>query len=155
VLALGGGAKGLVQPPGWEDEVTEFFGAERIRGGYGMSEITMSAASCEHGRYHFNPWIIPFVLDPVTSAPLPRAGAQTGRAAFFDLALTTRWGGFITGDQITLYHDEQCPCGQTTISCATDITRIADQNGGEDKITCAATESAAQETLEFLSTLEG
>jgi hypothetical protein len=153
VLALGGGAKGLEQPAGWENEVLEFTGAERIRSGYGMSEITMSAAMCEHGRYHFNPWIVPYVLDPVTSAPLPRSGNQTGRAAFFDLACSTRWGGFITGDQITLEHDVSCPCGQTTVSCRPEITRIADLQGGEDKITCAATESAAQETFEFLATL--
>lgn len=152
VLALGGGAKNLVQPPRWREEVLEFFGADKIRGGYGMSEISMSAPLCTHGRYHFNPWIVPFVLDPATSAPLPRAGAQTGRAAFFDLALKTRWGGFITGDRITLNHDH-CPCGQTTLSCDTEISRIADLQGGEDKITCAATESAAQETFEFISTL--
>jgi hypothetical protein len=156
VLALGGGAKGLVQPPGWEDDVLEFFGADRIRSGYGMTEITLAAPVCSHGHYHFAPWIVPFVLDPATSAPLPRTGAQTGRAAFFDLAVKTRWGGFITGDRITLHHDHHCPCGQTTFYCERDIQRIADQlDDGEDKITCAATESAHEETLEFLSMIDG
>ena len=89
ILALGGGAKGMVQPEGWQDDVVEFFGAERIRSGYGMSEITLAARLCDNNRYHFNPWLVPFVLDPDTSAPLPRSGTQIGRVAFFDLALTT------------------------------------------------------------------
>src|SRR5262249_50450391 len=83
VLALGGGAKGMVQPDGWEDDVKAFFGAGRIRPGYGMSEITLAARECQYGRYHFNPWLIPLVLDPESSAPLPRTGSATGRAAFF------------------------------------------------------------------------
>jgi hypothetical protein len=152
VLALGGGAKGMVQPPGWEDEVAEFFGARRIRPGYGMSELTLAARECEHGRYHFNPWLIPFVLDPDTNAPLPRAGVQTGRAAFFDLAVTTRWGGFITGDKVTVHYDT-CACGQTTPGCDRDIQRFGAERDGEDKITCAATEAAHHETLEFLATI--
>jgi hypothetical protein len=152
VLALGGGAKGIVQPDGWEDDVVEFFGATRIRSGYGMSEITLAARECEHGRYHFNPWLVPFVLDPETSAPLPRAGTATGRAAFFDLAVTTRWGGFITGDQVTV-HYEPCPCGQTTAGCERGIERFGAAHDGEDKITCAATDAAHQETIEFLSSI--
>lgn len=152
VLALGGGAKGMVQPDGWEDDVEEFFGATRIRPGYGMSEITLAARECEHGRYHFNPWLVPFVLDPETSAPLPRAGTATGRAAFFDLAVTTRWGGFITGDQVTV-HYEPCPCGQTTPGCERGIERFGAARDGEDKITCGATDAAHRETLEFLSSI--
>jgi hypothetical protein len=152
VLALGGGAKGMAQPDGWEHDVEEFFGATRIRSGYGMSEITLAARECEHGRYHFNPWLIPFVLDPETSAPLPRAGVATGRAAFFDLAVTTRWGGFITGDKVTVRY-EQCPCGQTTPGCDRGIERFGAAHDGEDKITCAATDAAHRETVEFLSSL--
>jgi hypothetical protein len=152
VVALGGGAKGMVLPQGWEDDVVEFFGATRIRAGYGMSEITLAARACEHGRYHFNPWLVPFVLDPRTSAALPRTGTQTGRAAFFDLAVKTRWGGFITGDKVTVGYDP-CPCGQTTPGCSRDIERFGAERDGEDKITCGATDAAHQETLEFLSAL--
>jgi hypothetical protein len=152
VLALGGGAKGMVQPDGWEDDVVEFFGAKRIRPGYGMSEITLAARECEHGRYHFNPWLIPFVLDSESGAPLPRTGTATGRAAFFDLALTTRWGGFITGDKVTV-HYEPCPCGQTTAGCERGIERFGAGHDGEDKITCAATDAAHRETIEFLSSI--
>jgi hypothetical protein len=152
VLALGGGAKGMVQPDGWEDEVVEFFGAKRIRPGYGMSEITLAARECEHGLYHFNPWLIPFVLDSESGAALPRTGTATGRAAFFDLALTTRWGGFITGDKVTVRY-EPCPCGQTTAGCESGIERFGAGHDGEDKITCAATDTAHRETIEFLSSI--
>jgi hypothetical protein len=116
-----------------------------------MSEITLAARECEHGRYHFNPWLVPFVLDPESGAPLPRSGAATGRAAFFDLAVATRWGGFITGDRVTVHYD-QCPCGQTTPGCERGIERFGAGHDGEDKITCAATDAAHTETLEFLST---
>ncbi|BDB44205.1 MULTISPECIES: hypothetical protein [Mycobacterium] len=152
VLALGGGAKGMVQPDGWEDDVVEFFGAKRIRPGYGMSEITLAARECDHGRFHFNPWLIPFVLDSQTGAPLPRSGSVTGRAAFFDLAVKTRWGGFITGDKVKVHYDP-CPCGQTTPGCERDIERFGAARDGEDKITCAATDAAHRETVEFLSSI--
>lgn len=152
VLALGGGAKGMVQPDGWEDDVEAFFGATRIRPGYGMSEITLAARECEHGLYHFNPWLIPLVLDPASGSPLPRTGTATGRAAFFDLSLTTRWGGFITGDKVTV-HYQPCPCGQTTPGCERGIERFGAAHDGEDKITCAATDAAHRETVEFLSSI--
>lgn len=151
VVALGGGAKGVVQPEGWQNDVVEFFGATRIRSGYGMSEITLAARECEHGRYHFNPWLVPFVLDPDTGAAHSRTGTVTGRAAFFDTAVMTRWGGFITGDKVTM-HYEPCACGQTTPGCDNRIERFGAGHDGDDKITCAATDAAHHETLEFLST---
>lgn len=152
-VIIGGGMKGTVPPEGWEDDIRAFFGVDRLRSNYSMSELTLSAPRCEHDRMHFNPWIVPFVLDPETSKPLPRTGVQTGRAAFFDLALRTRWGGFITGDEITVHWDELCPCGQTTVGCGTTISRLSDKRG-DDKISCVATEEAHQEALDYLTTLE-
>jgi hypothetical protein len=151
-----GGAKGVVQPEGWREDVLRFTGAKVLNESYAMSETPSgSHVRCEHGHYHFSRTVIPFLLDPETSKPLPRIGRQTGRAAFLDLGADTRWGGFITGDEITVEWDKPCACGRTGAYVAEPIQRYSDKNGGDDKITCAATEASHQEAMDFLMTLEG
>jgi hypothetical protein len=151
-----GGAKGLVQPAGWKDDVLRFTGAKRMTETYAMSEVIGGAhAMCEHGHYHFAPTVIPFVLDPETGKPLPRTGRVTGRAAFFDLGADIRWGGFITGDEVTVEWDRPCPCGRPSPYVAGPIQRYSEKNGGDDKITCAATEASHREAMDFLNTIEG
>jgi hypothetical protein len=155
-VATTGGAKGVVQPEGWQQDVLRFTGARRLNETYAMSEVVGgSHMRCEHGHYHFAPTVIPFLLDPETSKPLPRAGRVTGRAAFFDLGADTRWGGFITGDEITIEWEQPCPCGWQSRYVVGPIQRYSEKNGGDDKITCAATESAHREAMDFLNRLEG
>lgn len=150
-----GGAKGVVQPDGWREDVLRFTGAKKLNETYAMSEIVGgSHARCEHGHYHFAPTVIPYLLDPQTSKPLPRSGHVTGRAAFFDLGADTRWGGFITGDEITVEWDAPCPCGRPGRHVTGPIQRYSEMNGGDDKITCAATESSHREAMEFLNRFE-
>lgn len=149
-ILSGGGAKGLEQPEDWEEVVARFCGAP-VRQNYGMSEIHGVNQMCAHGRYHFPPWVIPFLLDPDTSEGLPRTGVVTGRAAYFDLSAETRWGGFITGDQITINWDEPCACGQTTRYIEGPVQRYSEMRGGDDKISCAATEDAHKDAMNFLN----
>ncbi|MDM0112261.1 hypothetical protein QTI66_08870 [Variovorax sp. J22R133] len=150
-----GGAKGVVQPQGWREDVLRFTGAKVLNETYAMSETPSgSHARCEHGHYHFAHTVIPFLLDPETSKPLPRTGRQTGRAGFLDLGADTRWGGFITGDEITVEWDKPCACGRHSAYVAAPIQRYSDKNGGDDKITCAATEDSHREAMDFLTTLE-
>ncbi|MET0988603.1 MAG: hypothetical protein ABW034_24690 [Steroidobacteraceae bacterium] len=153
VVNSGGGAKGLVRPPDWQIPICEFTGVKRLKGGYGMSELCATCVMCAHGQYHLSPWLIPFVLDPDTSEVLPRSGRITGRAAFYDLLANSRWGGFITGDQITINWDGGCPCGAKSAYIEEPIQRYSDKRGGDDKITCAATPEAHQEAMEFLTNL--
>ena len=154
-LATTGGAKGVVQPAGWQQDILRFTGARRLNETYAMSEVVGgSHMRCEHGHYHFAPTVIPYLLDPETSKPLPRRGRVTGRAAFFDLGADTRWGGFITGDEITIEWDQPCPCGWQSRYVVGPIQRYSEKNGGDDKITCAATESSHREAMDFLNTLE-
>jgi hypothetical protein len=155
VIAFAGGGKGWTPPLDWKGTVLEFFGASELRSFYGMSEIALIARRCGHGKYHVNPWIVPFILDPDTSKPLPREGSTTGRAAFFDLLATTRWGGFVSGDEVTLDWEMPCPCGRTTVYLDDDIQRISEKRGGDDKITCVATPEAQHEALSFLNAFEG
>jgi hypothetical protein len=151
IVATGGGAKGLTQPEGWQDDIKRFTGVATVPELYGMSEVLASHWKCAEGHYHFSHTAIPYVLDPVTSKPLPRRGRVTGRAAYFDLGADTRWGGFITGDEITVDWDQPCACGRSSAYIAGGIQRFSEKNGGDDKITCAATEEAHSEAMDFLS----
>jgi hypothetical protein len=94
--------------------------------------------------------VIPFVLHPEDGTALPRTGVQTGRAAIFDLLPNSYWGGFITGDEVTADWDP-CPCGWTTPHIERRIERFSDKRGGDDKITCAASDDAHRAALEFLT----
>ena len=154
VALSGGGAKGMVPPENWQQTVCEFTGIERIHMSYGMSETMAMHMLCEHDRYHLSPWVIPFVLDPDTGESLPRIGAVTGRAAFYDLSQNSRWGGYISGDEVTIDWDCSCPCGRTTPHYAMKIERYSEKRGGDDKITCAATPEAHQEAMDFLADME-
>lgn len=151
LVTTGGGAKGQVVPGDWEDTVRRFVGVDHVQHGYAMSELTAIHKLCEHGRYHFEPWIIPFVLDPADGSPYPRHGEHTGRFAAFDVLPSTYWGGFISGDEVTLSF-EPCACGRTTAHAARQIERYSDKQGGDDKITCVAAEDAHRAALDFLTT---
>lgn len=151
-----GGAKGVVQPEGWREDVMRFTGVKALYESYAMSEVVSgSHLRCEHGHYHFAHTAIPFLLDPETSKPLPREGRQTGRAAFFDLGADVHWGGFITGDEVTVEWDQPCACGRPSRYIVGAIQRYSEKNGGDDKITCAASEQSHREAMDFLNTLEG
>ncbi len=153
IILSGGGAKGMTPPDNWQQDVCQFIGIERLTMAYGMSEVFAHNVMCSEGRYHLVPWIIPFVLDPETSEVLPRKGVVTGRMAFFSLVARRAWGGFITGDEVTIDWDSRCECGQTTFHLAPKIQRFSEKTGDDDKITCAATPDAHREAMTFLSNL--
>jgi hypothetical protein len=154
-IGTGGGAKGMVPPPNWQEDVLRFTGVPRLEELYAMTEVRCPHNRCEHGHYHLGPTAITWLLDPETSRPLPREGRQTGRAAFFDLGADSRWGGFITGDEITIEWDKPCDCGRPSAYLVGAISRYSEKNGGDDKISCAASENAHREAMDFLSQLEG
>jgi hypothetical protein len=152
VVASGGGAKGLVVPDNWQEPVLQFFGVDSVKMGYGMSEVSAMHMMCEQGRYHVQPWIIPYVLDPDTNRPSPREGTQVGRASFYDPANASHWGGVMSGDEIELCWDP-CRCGRTTVHIGPDIERYSEKQG-DDRITCAATQQLQHEAIDFLRGLE-
>lgn len=155
-IATTGGAKGMAQPEGWRDDVLRFTGAKRLNEVYAMSEVPSGAhARCDEGHFHFAPTVIPYVLDPQTGHALPRRGQVTGRAAFYDLSSDIRWGGFITGDEITVEWDKPCPCGQPSKYVCRPIHRYSELHGGDDKITCAASEESHRAAMDYLGAVEG
>jgi hypothetical protein len=145
-LYTAGGLKGATLPPDYKDIVHATFNipAGRQFQMYSMQEINSGMPKCrDDGRYHVPPWLVPVVLDAggETSIPHGYSGEVTGRAGFIDISLDGRWGGVITGDQITLSYD-RCPsCGNAGPSIEDNVTRIKDLVG-DDKITCAGTVDA-------------
>ena len=153
-ILTGGGMKGIVLPADFMDVITEFLGVDRIQVGYGFSEASTFHWACEEGRYHVMPWVIPFVLDPDTSEPLPRTGRQTGRAAVYDILLRAHWGGVISGDEVTIDWDLVCPCGRTSVAFEKDIMRYSEKKGvDDDRITCAATHEVQNEAVDFMKSV--
>ena len=150
-VSTGGGAKGVVLPPDWKEMLMKFAGVDRVSVNYSMSETSGFNMACERGNYHIAPWLIPFMLDPETSKPLPRTGTVTGRMAFYDLLPDTHWGGFISGDEVTITWDKPCGCGRTGHHLAPTIDRYSAQQGGDDKISCAASAEAHEEAMDFLA----
>jgi hypothetical protein len=150
VVQCGGGNKGGKLPDDWEQMALEFTGASRIGQYYGMTEVAMITSKCAEGHYHVPPWVVTYVLDPETGRPHPREGVQTGRAGFFDLTPQTYWGGFATGDEITVDW-RPCRCGRTSVHIHGEVQRFSEKRGGDDKITCAAADDAHAAAIDFLA----
>ncbi|WP_298197561.1 hypothetical protein [Novosphingobium sp.] len=152
VLTTGGGSKGRVLPPDYKDRIFEFLGFERHFEFFGMSELMANAPRCEVGHFHFPPLVVPFVLDPETGACLPRQGTHTGRLALMDLVPESYWGGFVTGDEVTLSgcDDVPCACGRTGPRLHPEIRRFSEARGGDDKINCAGAPEAHDRAVDFL-----
>ncbi len=153
VLLTSGGLKGFRDPPAdWEQLLTDFFGIQRLSGLYGMTECMGMAPLCGAGYYHFFPYTIPVLLDR-DGEVLRREGVQTGRFAFFDLLAESYWGGFASGDRVTMYWGEDCECGWKGPRLDRSISRFSELEGGDDKITCAGTEEAYSEFMEYVSNI--
>jgi hypothetical protein len=149
----GGGTKGMILPDGYEQQINNFLGVDRLPQFYAMTEISGWMRSCPEDRYHIPPYTIPFVLDPDSGEPLPRTGQQTGRFAFFDLLAKSYWGGCVSGDEVTIDWDTRCPCGRGGPHIVGKIERYSDKNRGDDKITCSGAPKAHDDALNFLAGL--
>ena len=150
VLMGGGGMKGYKDAPDdWEDQVKTFFGIPRMGNQYGFSECIGNAPLCEHGFFHLPPYSVPFLMDPDGNC-LPREGVQKGRFVLVDPIPQSYWGGFTSGDEVTIHWDEDCPCGWKSPRIGKTIRRFAESEGGDDKITCAGSQQAYNEFMEFV-----
>lgn len=154
VGSLTGGTKGRSLPEDYREIVSRFLGPAYPAPGYGMSE-SVSAVSrmCPAGHYHVQPMIIPYLLEPESGTPYPRTGRHTGRYGIIDLCAVTRWGGFLTGDRVTLdWGDEApCACGRIGPYLLPDIRRYSEAEGGDDKITCAGAQDVQDKALAFIA----
>jgi hypothetical protein len=151
IMVGGGGMKGYKDAPeDWEDQVKYFFGVERLANQYGFSESIGNAPLCEAGFFHFLPYTVPILMDQEGKA-LPREGVQKGRLVLVDPIPTSYWGGFTSGDEVTMHWDDGCPCGWHGPRAEKTIRRFAESEGGDDKITCAGSQAAYNEFMEFVA----
>jgi hypothetical protein len=148
-----GGTKGKVLPAGYRESITSFLGVRDLKESYGMSEMTALMPKCPARKYHAMPWMLVFLLDPQTGEPAPRAGTHTGRFGVIDLALRTRWGGVLSGDEVTMTFGK-CACGRDGPFIDEGIRRFTEKEGGDDKINCAGAPEAHDNALAFLAELE-
>ena len=156
LVHIAGGSKGRTLPDDYRELIVKFIGIDAYpRLGYGMTEmVNATHRACPRGSYHFRPNIVPFVVDPETGEQRPRTRTQTGRFGFVDLAIKTHWGGFLTGDEVTLtFGDDPCGCGRTGVHVHPAIRRYSEKEGGDDKITCAGAPDAHNRALDFISRL--
>jgi hypothetical protein len=155
LLMIVGGMKGRKLPDNYREVITSYLGIKTLRAGYGMSESVALHPACPRGNYHLQPFIVPFVLDPASGAPLPRTGTQRGRYGFVDLLAQTHWGGFLSGDAVVLsWGDaERCACGRSGPYVHSEVRRYGETEGGDDKITCAGAPEAHDNALSFLNEL--
>lgn len=148
----GSGSKGKAFPEGWEELLHGVFPPPHQEL-YGMTESTATCRLCAQGWFHWPPSLVLFLLEPDSGQPLPRSGVQTGRLALFDLSVSTHWGGAITGDQITVDWDTECPCGRVGPRIMNNVTRYG-QLRDDDKITCSKSPGAYERAVENLMGVE-
>ena len=154
VMTGGGGMKGYKDAPAdWEDQVKFFFGVDRLSTQYGFSENIGNAPLCAAGYYHFLPYTVPLLMDADGNA-LPREGVQKGRLVLVDPIPLSYWGGFTSGDEVEMHWEEDCACGWGGPRVSKNIRRFAESEGGDDKITCAGSQAAYNEFMEFVSGVE-
>jgi hypothetical protein len=151
-VAAGGGMKGHKLPVDWRESVDRFLGGAPLIEGYGMTEVVAATRLCPGGHYHLPSWHVPFLLDPDSGKVHPRTGTGTGRYGAFDLNAQTYWGGFLTGDEVTLsWGDrEPCVCGRIGPYFHQGLRRYTEKEGGDDKITCAGAPEAHDKAIEFV-----
>jgi hypothetical protein len=151
VVTGGGGMKSYKgAPDNWEEIIKDFFGIDRIGNMYGFSECIGHAPMCSHGHFHVLPYAIPILMDRDANM-LPQEGVQTGRMVFIDLLAESYWGGFVSGDEVTMRWDEDCPCGWGGPRIDKDVRRFSEAEGGDDKITCAGSAKAYNEFMDFVA----
>jgi hypothetical protein len=147
VVTSGGGFKGEALPENYREVICKFLGVPTVREAYGMTEMNTLIPRCPDGGYHIPPQVIPYVIDPDGGELLPQTGLQTGRFGFVDLLAQTYWGGFLSGDKVTIDWDTQCKCGRTGGPMIVGtISRYSEERGGDDKISCAGGADEAHES---------
>ncbi|SOE65565.1 hypothetical protein SAMN05414139_02698 [Burkholderia sp. D7] len=145
VITTGGGLKGTQVPADFRQQIIGFYGieAENIQNSYGMSEMIGTGPWSDVAQgYAICPWIVPFVLDKPGEKllnPADGKGVVEGRFAFFDLLAEGYWGGFITGDKVTVDFSPDGATDGLQGPLIRSVGRYADLEEGEDKLSCAGT----------------
>lgn len=141
-VSISGGKKGVDVPVDFNQQMIDYFGlSERIyTNPYGMTEMSGCCPTIPGpAGWALPPWIVPLVLEATDETLLNAGhpkGLVTGRFAFMDLLVEGRWGGLVTGDQVTIDFSPSEPGIRTPVIRRVD--RYKDLPG-DDKATCAGT----------------
>jgi hypothetical protein len=150
IVTGGGGMKGYKDAPDdWEQQIKDFFGVSKFANQYGFSECIGNGPLCDAGYFHMPPYSVVLLMGPEGEA-LPREGVQKGRLVLVDLVPLSYWGGFTSGDEVTVHYDGKCDCGWDSPRIGKAIRRFAENEGGDDKITCAGSQAAYNEFMDFV-----
>jgi hypothetical protein len=150
----GGGKKGETFPDDWYEKICRVYGIPSIRTSYGMVELQGLMPECNQHNFHPWPSQIVYLLDAASGRLLPRQGTQRGRFAYMDLSTETHWGGGLSGDEVTVHWGAAaCSCGRQGPYIEPTIMRLSEQQGGDDKISCAGAQAAHDAALDFLTRL--
>lgn len=143
VTSISGGRKGTSAPEDYIEQIREFFGMTDAiyTNPYGMTELSGACPSLPGGKagWALPPWIVPLVLTPTDETllnPAGTTGCVTGMFAFLDLLVDGRWGGLVTGDQVTI--DFTPGAEGLSVPVIRTVERYKDLPG-DDKETCAGT----------------
>ena len=143
VISVGGGRKGANLPEDFEEQCYRFFKLDEtnFNDGYGMAEMSgFCPISHKTGGWTIPPWIVALVLDKKGETllnPEDGNGQTEGRFAFVDLLVEGRWGGLISGDQVTVDFSPGRDGLKTPL--VRNLFRYKDLPGGDDKLSCAGT----------------
>jgi phenylacetate-coenzyme A ligase PaaK-like adenylate-forming protein len=149
VIMTFGGLKGKPAEDRMAETILRFGGLDALTNLFVMTEAGSALNACDHGQFHFYPWVVPYLLDPATGALLPRDGTRAGRLALFDLLAKTYWGGLVTADQVTLDW-APCACGRASARIHPDISRF-DDGAGVSVPPCPAGEVVIHEAMRALN----
>jgi hypothetical protein len=141
-VSVSGGKKGVDVPADFNQQLIDYFGMDPniYTNPYGMTEMSGCCAMLpgEHA-WALPPWIVPLVLEATDETllnPAGTTGTVTGRFAFIDLLVEGRWGGLVTGDQVTI--DFSPREAGINVPVIRRVDRYKDLPG-DDKATCAGT----------------
>jgi hypothetical protein len=67
-----------------------------------------------------------------------------------DVIPTSYWGGFMSGDEVTIHWDDGCDCGWQGPRAEKTVRRFTEKEGGDDKITCAGSAQAYNEFMDYV-----
>ncbi len=141
VVLIAGGLKGLTLPDDYAEQMDRFLGPVHRPKVYSMSEQSIIAPMCEVGLYHWPKALMLFILDESGEHLLPTGADNrvTGRVGAYDPIWHGRWGGIVTGDQVTANYN-QCVCGRSGPTIEDSVVRYSELSaGGDDKLTCGGT----------------
>ena len=141
--------------PTGRSQCCEFFGVDRPAAwATACPRSRRCHMMCESGRYHVQPWVIPFVLRPRHQRAATRAKAcRSGRAAFYDPAATATGAGSCRATRSSSA-TSRCSCGRTHRPHRARHRALQREAGRHDRITCAATQQLQHEAIDFLKGID-